>query len=306
MAKITIVGSINNDITVKVPHLPERGETIPGTNMLYCPGGKGANQAVAAVRYGADVAMVGRVGNDPYGEELKSGLENDGIDVSYLHIDPDLPTGTALITVDNTGMNTIVVYRGSNDGLTPEHVNAAKGLLAESDLVILQMEIPIETINYTLRLCQEMGVCVVLNTAPAGPIEKDALACAKVVIANEVEACELTGIKVTDCDSAFRACEAFAEIGSEIAIVTMGAEGAAGVCQGTRYFVPAYKVDAVDSTAAGDAFVGVLSAGLAEGVALPEAMRLGAAAGALAASRMGAQTSMASRVEIQELYQQKR
>ena len=306
MVKIAVVGSINNDITVKVPHLPERGETIPGSQILFCPGGKGANQAVAAARYGADVSMVGRVGDDPYGIQLKNGLKNDGIDVSYLEIDPELPTGTALITVDDSGMNTIVVYRGSNDGLTPEHVEAAKNLLAESDLIVLQMEIPVETIEYTLKLSREIGVGVILNTAPAGQINKDAFACAKVIVANEVEACELTGIRVSDKSSAFKACEAFINMGPEIAIVTMGAEGAVGVNQESQHFVSAYKIDAVDSTAAGDAFVGVLAASLAEGITLSDAMRLGAAAGGLAASRMGAQASMATREEILKLCQDRR
>ena len=299
--KITVIGSLNIDLVVQVPRMPAPGETIAGHGFHIIPGGKGANQAVAAAKLGAQVTMVGRVGDDSFGQMQRRGMEALGIRTEFLITDEEEPTGTALIMVDAQGQNSIVVVSGANGRLTPADVEAARPAIGASDAVLLQLENPISTVQHAAEVARELGVPVVLNPAPAPrqQLSRQLLRNVDYLIPNEFEATALAGIQVTSQDSAKRAAAYLRAQGVETVILTLGAQGALAVSpQGTIY-APAFSVQAVDTTAAGDAFVAAFGVALCEGQPLPDALRFANATGALTVTRLGAQPSLPSREGVE-------
>lgn len=298
MAKIVVVGSSNTDMVVRVPHLPAAGETVLGGAFLTAAGGKGANQAVAAARLGAQVTLIARVGQDVFGEAALLGLEREGINTGHISVDPETASGVALITVDNAGENSIAVAPGANGRLSPLDVQRAQAAILNADVLLLQLEVPLETVQMAAELAHQAGVRVILNPAPApeSPLPPALLACVDVLTPNEKEASALTGAP----DSLDRAAGRLLESGLETAVVTLGARGALIVTPEGLQTVPGFAVEAVDTTAAGDAFNGGLAAALGAGRLLTEAVHFANACGALTATRLGAQPSLPTVEEVEE------
>jgi ribokinase len=300
---VVVVGSLNVDHVVAVDHLPARGETVAGSGYVSVPGGKGLNQAVTAARLGAATAMVGCVGEDEGGTRLLDVLRGERIDASEVISHPTAPSGVALITVAGGGSNTVVVAAGSNAGVTAAQVEGSR-VIGQAAVVLTQLEIPREAVRAALSAGRAAGAVTVLNPAPATEaLPDDLLALADVVVPNETEARALTGL-----DDPEAAARALLAAGARAVIVTLGEEGvlvATGAADGSDgpvvERVSPFKVDAVDSTAAGDAFCGALAAALAAGKELSDAVRHGAAAGALAATVMGAVPSLPRRGAVDHL-----
>ena len=293
---VVVVGSSNIDFTATVDRLPCRGETLPGHRFLQSFGGKGANQAVAAARAGADVAFLSKVGNDSNGDLIAQHLAAQGLSRMVLLRDAAAQTGVAMILVDAAGENQIVVVPGSNQQLTPADVQQQAELISGARVLLVQMEIPIETVQECLRLAKRHGLLTILNPAPACPLPPECFRMIDILTPNEREACVLSG--VTDPTEA---ASILVNRGVGTVVVTRGAEGAV-LSQGKDVMhVPAFTVDAIDSTGAGDAFNGAFACGLAEGLSIEEALEMAAAAGALATTGHGAQAAMASRDRIDRL-----
>jgi ribokinase len=295
------------DLVVRAPHMPIPGETVIGSDFRTIAGGKGANQAVAAARLGAEVTMIGRVGDDDFGRAQLRNLGELGIDTTYVIVDPEAATGIALITLDASGQNSIVLVPGANMRLTKEDINAAQGAIIQSDVLVLQLESPLEVVTYAIDIVGGVSdtdkaeeVKVILNPAPARPIPKETLARLDYLIPNESETALLTGIEVVDINSAKEAAEHLRDEGVGTVILTLGARGAFLASAEESVHVPGYKVEVVDTTAAGDAFVGGLAVALAQGQRLAGAVRYANAAGALAVTRLGAQPSLPTRQEVEE------
>ena len=300
-ARIAVVGSLNMDLVVRSPRIPRPGETIIGSAYQQVPGGKGANQAIAAARLGALVSMVGRLGRDAFGDELIEGLAGAGVDQTFVVQDAEAATGVALIVVDDAGQNTIVVASGANMRLSPGNVDAAEGAIASADVLLLQLESPLETVIRAAEVARRHDVRVILNPAPASPLPDRLLAMVDVLIPNEGETALLTGMSVESLEQAESAALALLQLGVEAAVLTLGDRGAMLTQRGITQVVPAFQVQPVDTTAAGDAFVGGLAVALAEGLALADAVRWGNAAGALAATKHGAQPSLPTRQALERL-----
>jgi len=296
MAKILVVGSINMDLVVRVPHAPKPGETILGEDFETYPGGKGANQGVAASRMGGEVTMVGRVGNDDFGDTLIQGLVENQIKTTYVIKDSEAPTGIAMIAVASDGQNIIVVAPGANYEVSPEDVNNTRDLMREADLLLVQLECPLETVSAAIDLAQAYEVPVVLNPAPAQPLSTALLAKVDFLTPNESELALLS-----DDDDVENGIDALRNAGVRHLVLTMGANGARVVSDGVDEHLPSFEITAVDSTAAGDAFNGALAVGLAEGKPLLEAVRYGIAAGALATTKHGAQPSLPTKKAVEAL-----
>jgi ribokinase len=291
---IAIVGSLNMDLVVRAARHPLPGETILGGDFITCPGGKGANQAVAAARLGGRVKMVGRVGVDAFGDLMLRTLTQDGVDISDVARDQEAPTGVALITVDATGQNTIVVASGANARVTPEDVVAAERVFVGASVLVLQLECPLAVATRAIELALRHGVQVVLNPAPAQPLDADLLAHIDYLIPNQTELALLTGLDATD-----PAVSRLQELGVRRIILTLGKDGALVVESKSRIHLPAHPVTVVDTTAAGDAFIGAFAVALAEGRSTREAAKWGNAAGALSVTRVGAQPSLPTRAELE-------
>ena len=300
--KILVVGSTNTDMVVKTDHLPRPGETVLGGTFLMNPGGKGANQAVAAARLGAEVTFVCKTGNDLFGVTTRQQLAEEGIDTSFVFTDPHEPSGVALIAVDNRAENTIVVASGANASLLPLDINKALTAIDACDLVLMQLETPMPTIEYVASLAAERGKRVVLNPAPAATLSEQLLKNLYLITPNETEAELITGIPVRDERSAEQAARTIHRAGVRHVIVTLGKKGAL-LCEGGRCgVIPAYRVEAVDTTAAGDVFNAGLVVALSEGRNLTDAVRFGAKAAAISVTRMGAQASAPYRSETDAFY----
>lgn len=302
MADIVVIGSLNMDLVVRVARMPQPGETVPGRDFQTIPGGKGANQAVAAALLGGSVAMVGRVGNDAFGSELINNLRRQGVDISHVQLEDDAATGTAMIMVDEMGQNSIVVAAGANGRLAREDVDGLERLLSQAKYLLLQFEVPLDTVQYATEKAQSHGVKVVLNPAPARPVPPQFLSRVDYVIPNESEASLLSGVQVHDLASAEEAARRLQGYGVPVVILTLGEKGALLVTGEKVCHVPAHRVEAVDTTAAGDAFIGGLAMALVQGYPLEEAVRYATCAGTLAVTRFGAQTSLPSAKEVQALY----
>jgi ribokinase len=300
-ARVAVVGSLNMDLVIRSARIPQPGETILGGEFRTVPGGKGANQAVAAARLGAHVSMVGRVGDDAFGTELLRNLSADGIDHTFVLRDPAAATGVALIVVDDAGQNSIVVASGANMNLSPADVDAAEAALITNNALLLQLESPLHTVLHAAQLARAHGVTVILNPAPARPLPRELLALVDVLVPNESETALLAGMPVGNQDEAVAASAALRKAGVGTVILTLGERGALLAEESATRLFPAFDVAPVDTTAAGDAFLAGLAVALAEGKALDEAVRWGNAAGALATTRLGAQTSLPSRQSLKHL-----
>jgi len=298
---IVVVGSSNTDMIVQAEHIPAPGQTVLGGRFSTAPGGKGANQAVAAARAGAHVTFVARVGDDAFGHEALGGFERDGIDTRFVVTDSNSPSGVALIVIDSQGRNAITVAPGANANLSPRDIDRAAEAIASADVLLVQLEIPLETVRAAVETAGENDVPVILNPAPACILPDDLVNRLAVVTPNEIEAAMLTGIDVHDDDAAARAAAALRDRGVGTAIVTLGSRGAMVDGPDYRGLVPAFVVDAIDTTAAGDIFNGALAVALAEQRPLPDACRWAAAAAALSVQRLGAQPSAPRRACIDRL-----
>ena len=298
---VVVLGGINMDLVATSARMPELGETVFGQSFHTAPGGKGANQAVAAARLGAEVRMVGRVGDDQFGPTLLEGMRSEGIDVSGVSVDPVNPSGVALILLDDHAQNMIVAVYGANMACDDQEVSSVRSALQDADVLLLQLENPLGVALQAAALAKEMGVIVVWDPAPALDMGQGAYRLCDVLTPNQAEAEFLTGITVTDPASAERAARALVAQGAPAAVAKLGESGAFYAAQEESGFVPAFNVDAVDSVAAGDAFAAGLGVALAEGRSLPDAVRFGSAAGALAVTKSGAQEAMPFRREVDAL-----
>jgi ribokinase len=295
VGRVAVLGSINMDLVVRVSTLPRPGETVLGDRLLRFAGGKGANQAVAAARLGAEVRMFGRVGTDAFGDELLRGLEDDRVDVTGVVRDGDEPSGAALIVVEEGGQNTVTVAPGANGRVGAGDVRRLEGGLHPADVVVLQLEIPLDAVRSAVDAAHRAGARVVLNAAPAGsPVSLPEV---DLLVVNEGEATALSGVLVTDLESARAAAEKLGRSARAVA-VTLGAAGSVVWERGDITRVEPRSVQAVDATGAGDAFVGAVAYCLAAGRPLPEAVQLGSAAGAVAVTRMGARSSLPTLDEV--------
>lgn len=298
MKRIVVVGSTNTDMVVKAARIPAPGETILGGRFLMNPGGKGANQAVAAARLGAEVVFIAKVGDDLFGREAKALFAKENICTDYVLTDPSEPSGVALIMVDAKGENCIAVASGANGTLMPEDIEGLEGVIAQSDLLLMQLETPLETVRYAADVAVNLGVPVILNPAPACELPSDLYDCLEVITPNESEAELLTNIKVTDEASAEAAARVLCDKGVLNVVITMGAKGAYVFDGEDGVMVAAFKVEAVDTTAAGDVFNGALAVALTEELELEEAVRFASKAASISVTRMGAQASAPRREEL--------
>jgi ribokinase len=296
---IVVIGSSNTDLIIRVPRIPRAGETLLGGEFMSAAGGKGANQAVGAARAGGKVALIARVGVDAFGDRAITGLRRDGINVSRVFRDRRAASGVALIFVAKDGENSIAVAGGANAKLSPADVRKAAGVIRSAALLVAQLETPLATVSTAVRLAVKAGVQVILNPAPAQPLPNQLLKLISILTPNETEAELLTGIRVTDQAAAARACAKLRARGVRTVILTLGARGAYLADVSGQFLVPGFKVKAVDSTAAGDIFNGALSVALAEGKNLSEAVRFANAAAALSVTKLGAQPSAPTRIEIE-------
>lgn len=303
MPHIVVVGSLNMDLVVQAPVIPAPGETVLGNNFATIPGGKGANQAVAAARLGAKVSLIGRVGADAFGEQLLANARAEGIDVTHVGVDETAASGIAMITVDATGQNSIAVASGANFCLTAVHVRRAWEQLEPVDLLVMPLETPLETIETAVSLAHQSGTKVILNPAPAQQLPPHILAGVDVLVPNEAETAQLTGLPIESPEETQQAARRLRELGVGHVVLTLGSRGALVLDGATGDFtaVPAYPVTVVDTTAAGDAFVAGLAVGLGEGRPLVQAAQFANAVGALAVTKQGAQPGMPRRAEVEIL-----
>lgn len=295
---ILVIGSSNTDMVIKAPNLPSPGETVLGKNFLMNPGGKGANQAVTIARLGGNVSFICKTGNDIFGHQAQQLFEEEGIDISYMFSDVENPSGVALITVDDKAENCIVVASGANAYLSPADIKQAEEAIEEADILLMQLEIPIETVEYAAQKANGLGKKVILNPAPASFLSSELLHNLYMITPNETEAEIISGIKVTDEHSAFQAAEKIHRMGVPNVIITLGAKGCCVYSKGCRKLIPSFEVNAIDTTAAGDVFNGALTVALSEDYTLEEAARFACKASAISVSRIGAQQSVPYRAEI--------
>ncbi len=296
MPEILVVGSLNADLVVRTPRFPQPGETISGEDLQVIPGGKGANQAVAAARHGANVSMLGRVGKDTFGDFLLDNLKQNQVDVRSVQRD-DASTGTAIIVVDSNGQNSIVLSAGANGKVSSVDVDSAS--FADHKLLLLQLEIPIPTVLSATRRAHENGLHIILNPAPAKSLPEEMISLVDYLIPNETELSLLAGMDVNDTPSAERAAKSLLERGVKNVIVTLGSKGVMIVTGTQVTHVGTYKVDVVDTTAAGDAFIGGFAYSLLQNKSLEIAVRYGCACGALATTKFGAQPSLPTKKELE-------
>jgi ribokinase len=298
---IVVIGSSNIDFIMKMDHLPARDETVTDAVFMQTFGGKGANQAVAAGRAGGDVTFVNCVGDDPYAEGMVAGFEVSGVKTDYICKETGISSGTALVMIGEGGHNYLSVAPGANGRLTPARIEAVRDLIASAAYVLMQFEIPSASIARALDIATEEGIPVVWNYAPANPFDVSQLDKVAIAVVNEPEASVLTGIPVTDRASARKAAVKLRELGAEAGIVTLGEDGsviASAETGADAVHVPAFPVEPVDTTAAGDTYCGCLVVALAEGRGLVEAVRFASAAAALCVQKLGAQPSTPWRKEI--------
>ncbi len=298
MAEILVVGSLNADLVVRAPHFPAPGETITGEDLATIPGGKGANQAVAAARLGASVAMIGCVGADAFGATLLENLKQNHIDSRGVRRAGASATGTAIIVVDANGENSIVLSPGANARVVNKDIKPEA--MAGVKLLLLQLEIPVEAVMHAARVAKEQGVRVLLNPAPAREIPDELLKSADYLLPNETELGLLAGRKITDAASLEKAADLLLRRGASNVIVTLGEKGALIVNKSGKRHVPAYNVRPVDTTAAGDAFIGGMAFALLNRKSLQNAVKYGCACGALATTKFGAQPSLPTAQDVRE------
>ena len=292
-AKVVVIGSSNTDMTIKGNRLPKPGETVLGGEFRMGPGGKGANQAVAAQRLGADVSFICKVGRDIFGDNAISGYQKEGIDCSRI-LRSDKASGTALILVDGNAENCIAVAPGANADLTPEDVDSVADVIRSADYLILQLEIPVESVLRAAKIAHEAGVYVILNPAPACHLPEELFGYISLITPNQTESALLSGVE----DNLDAAVERLMQLGVKDVVVTLGSKGSLVISEGAKTLVPSLKVKAVDTTAAGDTFCGALCVALSEGCSLVDAAGFATKASALTVQKMGAQDSIPFRSDI--------
>lgn len=306
MKKILVIGSFMTDLVVQTERPPKNGETIIGTAFNQFTGGKGANQAVAAARLGSDVSMIGKVGSDAFGAEHITALETEKINTNNIYRDPKTKTGVGSITLDAQGNNRIIVVPGANMELTIAELEQCEELISKSDIIILQLEIPLPVVYRSIELSKKYGKQVLFNPAPAQTIDEKFNSLIDWVIPNETEAELLTGIEVTDDEAALRAAGALRTKGFKNVIITLGDRGVLVKTKEITLFKDAYKVVAQDTTAAGDSFIGGFACGLASEVSVETAVSWAVATSAITVSRLGAQPSLPNYDEVMSLIESKK
>jgi ribokinase len=307
-ARVVVVGSLVFDCVAQAERLPRKGETILGRAFGMFSGGKGANQAVQAGRLGAEVFMIGRVGDDSRAEHVLKSLQESNVDTRYVKKDPSVGTGACCIFVDAAGDNSIIIVPQANLACSPEDVEAARETIASADILLCQLEIAMPTVAHALRVAAELGVPAILNPAPAQPVPDGLFSSVKLLTPNETEAELLSNVSLPAPGSPEQLADAWEadasakllHMGPQVVVITLGQRGACLVRPNRRQLIPAFRVSAVDATAAGDAFNGALAVALAEGQELEQAIRFANGAGALAATRAGAQPSLATRRELED------
>ena len=297
--KVVVVGSYNTDMTIKSKKLPGPGETVIGGHFSTGGGGKGANQAIAAARIGAEVTFVARVGNDLLGSEGIKRLNEEHINTKYIYRDNELPTGVAFIVVDDKGENSIVVASGANANLSPTDIESASDEISSADILLIQLESPIESVYASIKSAHDNGVTVILNPAPAQELDNHILRYVDIITPNIVEAEMLTGIKVTDVNSLQSIVNRFFDYGINDVIITLGSKGYFAGSHDAMKIIPALNVAPIDTTGAGDVFSGSLAAFLSEGMTIEKAARMANAAASVSVTRLGAQDGAPKRVEIE-------
>lgn len=300
MKPIIVFGSINMDLVTKTPRLPVAGETLKGDAFFIVAGGKGANQAVAAARLGIPTQLVGRVGKDEFGHQLLLGLQAAGVQTDGVVVDETTSSGVAVITVDDAGENNIIIIAGANGQLDATDVEHLRHRLPGAAALLMQLEIPMPTVQLAAQLAHSVGVPVILDPAPVQDIPAELYSLVDIITPNQLEAYQLVGFPVDDPKSAAKASTELQQRGVSTVIVKLGAEGVFCATSEETFFIPAFPVQAVDTVAAGDAFNGALAAALAEGRSLREAVGWGAAAGAISATQAGAQPSLPDRKTFEE------
>jgi ribokinase len=301
MGKIVIVGSSNTDLVVRAQKIPAPGETVIGNDFFMNPGGKGANQAVTIAKLGAEASFIAKVGDDDYGRNSIENYKRANLDVSHVYIDENAHSGVALIVVDGSGENAITVSSGANHKLCKEDIDQARSLIESAGIVLMQLEIPMQIVEYVADIAFAKGVKVILNPAPAAKLSKALLSKLYLIIPNETECEILTGIKITNQESKITAAGQLLDSGVKNVILTIGSKGSSLVNSEGCINVPAILQKAVDTTAAGDVYCGALCVALSEGSDLPEAMRFATAASSISVTRPGAQASIPSREEVESL-----
>lgn len=303
--KVTVVGSFNTDLLIRTPRMPVKGETILGGPFLTGPGGKGANQAVAAARLDADVAMVVKLGQDAFGDQAAANLAKEGVSPDFVLRDGTSHTGVAFIIVDDDGENMIVVASGTNDLLTSADVDAARNAIVVADVMLVELESPMETVERAVQIAHDAGTTVLLNPAPGRQLSDELLSMVDVLTPNQTEleiisgGTDLTGFgNLSGLDEVESAARGLLAHGVGTVIVTLGADGALIVTPESAQHVPGYKVGVVDTTGAGDAFNGALAVGIAEGTALPDAVKFANAAAALQVTKIGTAPAMPYRADV--------
>jgi ribokinase len=298
---IVVIGSSNVDYIMKMPRLPGVGETITDAVFMQTFGGKGANQAVGAARAGGTVHFVNCVGDDPASLQMVEHFKNEGISTEFVFREKGISSGTALVMIGEQGANYLSVAPGANYRLTPQHIDKIKGLINDAAIVVLQYEILPDTLKYILDACERHQTKVLWNYAPAREFDRSYLRKVKILAVNEIEAGTLSGINVAGDESVERAAKELMKLGCETVIITLGAHGSYVAAPGTSEWIPALKVEAVDTTAAGDVYCGCLAVALAEGRTLADSARFATAAAVISVTRLGAQPSAPFRKEIDAL-----
>lgn len=304
MVDIVVIGSLNMDLSVTVPRIPVSGETLTGSGLITNPGGKGANQAGACARLGKQVAMVGKVGNDDFGRQMIRNMQSLGVDPSFITVSPGVPSGTAMILVDPRGENSIVISPAANGTFTIEDLHAAEGFIKSAGIVILQLEIPIEVVMESIRIARRHRVPVLLNPAPAQLLPDEVYDGLDFLVPNETETKILTGVEIdpSDGQSVRKASSILLDRGVKNVVITLGRNGAYYASKTRSNWIPPINIIPVDTTAAGDAFIGGFAVAQIEDLSVDESVKFACCCGALAATKHGAQASLPSLQEVLEVY----
>ncbi len=302
--KVVVVGSSNIDLIAKLDHLPKPGETVGDAEFSKAHGGKGANQAVAAAKAGAEVSFITSLGQDDFGQNMLQDFKRSGINTDYVLQNKDTPTGTALIWVDAQGENSIAVAPGANYELSPAFIDECKILLSGAELILLQLEIPFETVEYVIDLAASLGKKVMLNPAPARKLEKKHLKPLFNLTVNETEAALISGMPVETEQQVIEAGKSLLAMGPQMVVITLGSKGVFYIAKQEQKMIAAYPVKPVDTTAAGDVFCGVLASQIVENKKLSDAIKYANAAAALSTTKLGAQPSAPTQEEIKAFLSQ--
>ncbi|OBU23913.1 ribokinase [Photobacterium kishitanii] len=304
MNKLVVLGSVNADHVLQVPSFPRPGETLHGRNYQVIPGGKGANQAVAAARLHADIGFIACVGDDSFGINIRENFRMDGIDITAVKMQPNCPTGIAMIQVSDSGENSICLSAEANAKLTAAAIEPDLERIRQADYLLMQLETPLCGIEKAAQVAKAANTVVILNPAPARSLSDELLACVDIITPNETEAEVLTGVTVIDADSAQQAANVLHAKGIKIVMITLGAKGVWLSQDGCGDIIAGFSVEATDTTAAGDTFNGAFVTGLLEDLALESAVKFAHAAAAISVTRFGAQTSIPTRKEVEDFLAQ--